>query len=74
MYPHGKSTFKSHVNKNAGLNTAQRWVKYGQSQRLSCLDPALGLQEVWVKHLTQLLVKNNPACLLSNIYPALGCI
>ncbi len=26
--------------------------------------------EGWVKHLTQLLVENNPACVLSNIYPA----
>ncbi len=30
--------------------------------------------EGWVKHLTKLLVENNPACVLSNIYPALGCI
>ncbi len=29
---------------------------------------------VWVKHLSQLLVENNPACVLSNIYPALGHI
>ncbi len=27
-----------------------------------------------LEHLTQLLVENNPACVLSNIYPALGCI
>ncbi len=27
-----------------------------------------------VKHLTQLLVEHNPARVLSNIYPALGCI
>ncbi len=27
-----------------------------------------------IKHLTQLLVENNPACVLSNIYQALGCI
>ncbi len=26
--------------------------------------------EGWVKHLTQLLTENNPACVLSNIYPA----
>ncbi len=30
--------------KNAGLNTTQRWVKYGQTQRLGCLDPTVGLQ------------------------------
>ncbi len=30
-------------SKNAGLNTTQRWVKYGQTQRLGCLDPAVGL-------------------------------
>ncbi len=30
--------------------------------------------EGWVKHLMQLLVENNPACVLSNIFPALGCI
>ncbi len=30
--------------------------------------------EGWVKHLTQLWVENNPACVLSNIYPALVCI
>ncbi len=29
--------------KNAGLNTTQRWVKYGQTQRLGCFDPAVGL-------------------------------
>ncbi len=29
--------------KNAGLNTTHRWVKYGQTQRLGCLDPAVGL-------------------------------
>ncbi len=29
--------------KNAGLNTTQRWVKYGRTQRLACLDPAVGL-------------------------------
>ncbi len=29
--------------KNAGLNTIQRWVKYGWMQRLGCLDPAVGL-------------------------------
>ncbi len=43
-------------------------LKYGRTQRL-CYCP-----EGWVKHLTQLLVENNPACVLSNIYPALGCI
>ncbi len=29
--------------KNAGLNTTQRWVKYGRTQWLGCLDPAVGL-------------------------------
>ncbi len=29
--------------KNAGLNTTQHWVKYGWTQRLGCLDPAVGL-------------------------------
>ncbi len=29
--------------KNAGLNTTQRWVKYGWTQRLGCLDPVVGL-------------------------------
>ncbi len=28
---------------NAGLNTTQRWVKYGRTQQLGCLDPAVGL-------------------------------
>ncbi len=54
--------------KNAGLNTTQRWVKYGRTQRLGYYP------EGWVKHLTQLLVENNPACVLSDIYPAVGCI
>ncbi len=31
-------------------------------------------QKVGLKHLTQLLVENNSACVLSNIYQALGCI
>ncbi len=30
-------------SKNAGLNTTQRWVKYGWTQRLGCLEPAVGL-------------------------------
>ncbi len=25
--------------KNAGLNTTQRWVKYGQTQQLGCFNP-----------------------------------
>ncbi len=54
--------------KNALLNTTQRWVKHGRTQRLGYCP------EGWVEHLTQLLVENNPACVLSNIYPALGCI
>ncbi len=29
--------------KNDGLNTTQRRVKYGRTQRLGCLDPAVGL-------------------------------
>ncbi len=29
--------------KNAGLNATQRWVKYGWTQFLGCLDPAVGL-------------------------------
>ncbi len=37
--------------KNAGLNTTQSWVKYGQTQQLECFDPA-----VWFKCLTQPLV------------------
>ncbi len=38
-------------------------------------EPWLGYcPEDLVKHLTQLLVENNPACVLSNIYPALDCI
>ncbi len=29
--------------KNAGLNTTQRWVKYGRTQWLDCLDLGLGI-------------------------------
>ncbi len=29
--------------KNAGLNTTQRWVKYGRTHRLGCFDPAVWL-------------------------------
>ncbi len=29
--------------KNAGLNTTQRWVQYGQTQQMACFDPAIGL-------------------------------
>ncbi len=29
--------------KNAGLNTTQCWVKYGQTQLLGCFDPAVVL-------------------------------
>ncbi len=48
-----------HTLKNAGLNTTQRWVKYGRTQRLGCF--VLGYcPEGWVKHLTQMLVENNP--------------
>ncbi len=42
--------------KNAGLNTTQCWVKYGQTQRLGYWL----LAEGWVKHFIQLLVENNP--------------
>ncbi len=55
-------------SKNAGLNKTQDWIKYGRTQRLGYCP------EGWVKHLTQLLVENNPACVRSNIYLALGCI
>ncbi len=33
----------SYTLKNAGLNTTQCWVKYGQTQQLGCFDPAVGL-------------------------------
>ncbi len=57
------------------IHSQKCWVKYGWTQRLGCLDPAVGLlTEVWIKHLTQLMVENNPACVLSNIYPELCCI
>ncbi len=54
--------------KNAGLNMYEpsNWVVF--TQRLGYCP------EGRVKHLTQLLVKNNPACVLSNINPALGCV
>jgi len=29
--------------RNAGLNTTQCWVKRGQTQRLGCFDPEVGL-------------------------------
>ncbi len=31
--------------KNAGLNTTQRWVKYGQAQQLGCFDAAVVLND-----------------------------
>ncbi len=31
-----------YTQKNAGLNTTQHWVKYGQTQRLGCFDPVVG--------------------------------
>ncbi len=56
------------------------WVKYNPALGKIWTNPAIGLfrpsgwvtaQKVGLKHLTQLLVENNPACVLSNIYPAL---
>ncbi len=32
---------KISLYKNAGLNTTQCWVKYGQTQQLGCFDPAV---------------------------------
>ncbi len=50
------------------LKTTQRCVKYGRTQQLGYCP------EGWVKHLNQLLVESGLACVLSNIYPALGYI
>ncbi len=57
------------------IHSKKCWVKYNPALvkygRTQCLGYC---PEGWVKHLTQLLVENNPACVLFNIYPALGCI
>ncbi len=64
------------------VHSEKCWVKYNpalddkiwKNLAIGCLAPAVGLLEGCVKHLTQLLVENNPACVLSKIYPAKGCI
>ncbi len=52
-----KNPLKGHTLKNAGLNTTQHWVKYGQTQWIGLfLTQWLGYcPEGWVKHLTQSL-------------------
>ncbi len=67
---------KINMFRNAGLNTTQRWLgKYGGPSDWVVKTQRFGYgTEGWVKHLTQLLFENNPACIRSNIYPALGCI
>ncbi len=49
-----------------GLNTGQCWVTYGQAQRLGYCP------EGWFKHLTQLLVENNPIAGFVHILPSTG--
>ncbi len=73
---HGEMTIRVLVHsKKCWVKYNPALGKYGRTQRLGCLDPVVGYcPEGWVKHLIQLLVENNPACALSNIYPALGCI
>ncbi len=55
------------------IHSKKCWVKYNP---VLGNNPAIGLfwPSSWDKHLTQLLVENNPECVLCNIYPALGCI
>ncbi len=62
-------------------NFKKCWVKYNPALGKIWTNPVIGLflPSGWVtaqkvKHFTQLLVENNQACVLSNIYPALGCI
>ncbi len=50
-------------------NTTQRWVKYEQTQQLGCFDP--DCPGGWVKHLTQLLVENNPIAGFVHILPSI---
>ncbi len=54
------------------VHSKKYWVKYNPVLNKICTNPAIGLfrPSGWVKHLTQLLVENNPACVLFNIYPA----
>ncbi len=35
--------YQCYTLKNVGLNTTQSWVKYGQTQRLGCFQPIVGL-------------------------------
>ncbi len=43
---HYKILLRYIVNsKNAGLNTTQCWVKYGQTRQLSCFDPEVVCNE-----------------------------
>ncbi len=55
------------------------WVKHnpalGKIWTRVVLTQRLGYcQEGWDKHLTQLLVKNNPIAGFVQIYPTLGCV
>ncbi len=81
-----KNTFflclkKSREQAALTVHSKKCWVKYNPALGKIWTNPAVVFTQ-WlgyypegrVKHLTQLLVENNPACVLSNIYPALGCI
>ncbi len=57
---------KEKIKNYTGLNTGQRWVTYGQTQRLGYCP------EGWFKHLTQLLVENNPIAGFVHILPSAG--
>ncbi len=57
-----------HTLKHAGLNMDEPSNRVVFTQQLGYCS------EGWVKHLTQLLVENNPASVLSNNYSTLGCI
>ncbi len=63
------------------LDSKKCWVKYNPELGKIWTNPVIGLflPSGWITqkaglNITQLLVENNPACVLSNIYPALGCI
>ncbi len=64
--------------KNAGLNTTQHWVKYGQTQWLSSFDPVVRLNvypNLLGSNPGQMLGQNNPIVGFVHILPnAAGCI
>ncbi len=80
MFSQSSCLYSNTVNRYVGYmrgyhwlqHSKKCWVKYNRAQGKIWTNPGIGLfrPRGWVKHFPQLLVKNNPACVLFNIYPA----